>query len=150
NSSEPYISAVSISVIPSERPVRSACSSSACGCLPFPRPAEPCPNAGTTVPSRNFAVRPAPVEPTSLAASRADTPDEVTNELSTTQSPLNSRRFSSLVSLPFTMRSLPLRRSCSVVKMVQLVVLQGGCVVQKTSTDGGHVSLASIPRLSSD
>src|SRR6266436_1067288 len=48
-----------------------------------------------TVPSRNFTVRPAPGE----AASRADAPDEVTNELSATQSPLNSRRFSSLVSL---------------------------------------------------
>src|SRR5262249_9258366 len=55
-------------------------------------------------------------------------PDEVRKELSATQSPLNSRRFSSLVSLPFTMRSLPLRRSCSVVKMVQPVVLLGGCV----------------------
>src|SRR5262249_42374875 len=99
-----------------------------------------------------------PVEATPLAASRADAPDEVTNELSATQSPLNSRRFSSLVSLPFTMRSLPLRRSCYVVKMVQPVVLLGGCVVQKISTvsrsrlkeDGGHVSLASIPGLSSD
>src|SRR5215831_460985 len=69
-----------------------------------------------------------------LAASRADAPDEVTNELSATQSPLNSRRFSSLVSLLFTMRSLPLRRSCSAVKMVQPVVLLGDCVVQKTST----------------
>ena len=69
------------------------------------------------MPSRNFTVRPAPVE--ALPASRADAPDEVTNELSATQSPLNSRRFSSLVSLPFTMRSLPLRRSCSDVKMVQ-------------------------------
>src|SRR5215472_15273198 len=93
NSSEPYTSAVSISVIPSERPVRSASSSSACGCLPFPSPAEPWPNAGMTVPSRNFTVRPAPGE----AASRADAP--VANELSATQSPLNSRRFSSLVSL---------------------------------------------------
>src|SRR5215813_6514109 len=128
NSSEPYTSAVSISVIPSERPVRSASSSSASGCLPFARPAEPWPNAETTVPSRNFTVCPAPVEATPLAASRADAPDEVTNELSATQSPLNSRRFSGLVSLPFTMRSLPLRRSCSVVNMVQPVVLLGGCV----------------------
>src|SRR5215472_17434642 len=92
------------------------------------RPAEPWPNAGITVPSRNLTVRPAAVEATPLAASRADAPDEVTNELSATQSPLNSRRFSSLVSLPFTTRSLPLRRSCSVVNMVQPVVLLSGCV----------------------
>src|SRR6266436_3367524 len=106
NSSEPYISAVSISVIPSERPVRSASSSSATGCLPFPRPAEPWPSAGTMVPSRNLTVRPAPVEAAPVAASRANAPDEVTNEPSAAQSPLNSRRFSSLVFLPFTILSL--------------------------------------------
>src|SRR5215469_1600439 len=112
NSSEPYISAVSISVIPSERPVRSASSSSARGRLSFPRPAEPWPNAGTTVPSRNLTVRLVPVD-SAPVASRADAPDEVTNELSTTQSPLNSRRFSSLVSLLVTIRP-PLHQSRSV------------------------------------
>jgi hypothetical protein len=80
-----------ISVIPSERPVRNASSSSAAGCLPCPRPAEPWPIAGTMVPSRNVTVRVAPVE--AVAASRADAPDdEVTHELNATQSPLNSRR----------------------------------------------------------
>jgi hypothetical protein len=49
------------------------------------------------VPSRNFTVRLAPVDATSLAASRADARDEPTNELSATQSPVNSRRFSNLV-----------------------------------------------------
>src|SRR3974390_3082940 len=76
NSSEPYDSSVSISVMPREIPVRSACSSSASGCLPFARPAEPWPNAGTTVPSGSFTVLPPPFEGTPPAASSADAPDK--------------------------------------------------------------------------
>jgi aryl-alcohol dehydrogenase-like predicted oxidoreductase len=45
------------------------------------------------VPSRNLTVRPAPVEATSVAASTADALGKITNELSATQSPPNSRRF---------------------------------------------------------
>ena len=41
-----------------------------------------------------MTVRPAPVEAAPVAASRANAPDEVTNEPSAAQSPLNSRRFS--------------------------------------------------------
>src|SRR6516165_1159624 len=54
------------------------------------------------VPSGNLTVRPPPVEAASVAASRANAPDEVTKEQSVAQSPLNSRRFSSLVFLLFT------------------------------------------------
>src|ERR1700745_1297309 len=59
------------------------------------------------VPSRNFTVRYAAVEATPVAAATADAPDEVTSELNVTQSPLNSRRLSNLVSF-FTIRSRPL------------------------------------------
>jgi hypothetical protein len=48
----------------------------------------------------DFARRPVAVI-VGTAASKADTPDEVTNELSVAQSPLNSRRFSNLISLLF-------------------------------------------------
>jgi putative ABC transport system substrate-binding protein len=48
----------------------------------------------------DFARRPVAVI-VGTAASKADTPDEVTNELSVSQSPLNSRRFSNLISLLF-------------------------------------------------
>jgi hypothetical protein len=54
------------------------------------------------LPSGSFTVRPAPVEATPAAALIGDAPNEVTNELSATQSRLNSRRFSNLVSLLFT------------------------------------------------
>src|SRR5215472_12807326 len=89
----PYISAVSINLIPSERPVRSASSSAASGCLPCARFAEPWPSAGTTVPLGNFTVG---------VAARADAPGSATiivpteesDAPSVTQSPLNSRRFS--------------------------------------------------------
>src|SRR5262249_43833572 len=70
---------------------------------------EPWPNAGTTVPSRNLTVRAVPVEATAAAASRANAPDKVTNELSATQRSLNSRRLSNLVPLLFTTLFLPLR-----------------------------------------
>jgi hypothetical protein len=63
-----------------------------------------------------------PVEVAPVAASKADTPDEVTNELSAAQSPLNSRRFSNLISLLFTIRSF----HCAQIlrsKVVQTVVL---------------------------
>src|SRR5262249_56315310 len=92
---------------------RDASSCSGGGCLPCPIRAEPWPNAGTTVPSRNLTVRLVPVDSAPVAASRADAPDEVTNELSATQSPLNSRRFSSLVSLLVTINP-PLHQSRSV------------------------------------
>src|SRR6266566_10161170 len=94
--------------MPSERPVRSASSSAAFGCRPSARRAEPWPSAGTTVPSRKLTVRSALLEVAPGAASIADAPDGVINELSATQSPVNSRRFSN-------MESLPLRQSCSVV-----------------------------------
>src|SRR6185369_3839680 len=94
NSSEPYISAVSTSVIPSERPVRSASCSSACGRLPFPRLAEPWPRAGTTAPSRNLTVRFSAADAVPEAAPKA------ANEPTAAQSPLNSRRFKrSMVSM---------------------------------------------------
>jgi hypothetical protein len=48
------------------------------------------------------AIARAPVE--AVAASRAEAPDEVTNELNATQSPLNSRRLNDLISLLFTIR----------------------------------------------
>ena len=70
-----YPSAVSINVIPSERPVRSASSSPASGCLPSPRCQEPCPSAGTTVPSWNFTLRPPTFELTPVAAAKSDPPD---------------------------------------------------------------------------
>src|SRR6266436_7827423 len=54
------------------------------------------------VPSRNLTVRAVPVKATAVAASRANAPDKVTNELSATQRSLNSRRLSNLVSLFFT------------------------------------------------
>src|SRR5260370_30164702 len=70
---------------------------------------EPWPIAGTMVPSRNLTVRAAPVKATAVAASRANAPDKVTNELSATQRSLNSRRLSNLVSLLFTTLFLRLR-----------------------------------------
>src|SRR5215469_7172165 len=88
--------------MPSERPVRNASSSSAAGCLPCPIRAEPWPIAATIVPSRNLTVW--AVEATAVAASRANAPDDATNEHSAPQSPLNSRRFSAL----FTTPSVPL------------------------------------------
>src|SRR6516225_12028897 len=112
NPSEPYDSAVSISIMLREIPVRSACSSSAWECLPFASPAEPWPNAGTTVPSGSFTVLPPPFEGTPLAASSANAPEHVTSEPNAAQIPLNSRRFSSSVSLfinriPVTAPPLP-------------------------------------------
>src|SRR6516162_2481522 len=107
NPSEPYDSAVSISIMLREIPVRSACSSSAWGCLPFASPAEPWPNAGTTVPSGSFTVLPPPFEGTPPAASSADAPDNVTNDPNAAQMPLNSRLFNSLIPL-FTIRSMSL------------------------------------------
>ena len=59
---------------------------------------DPWPSAGTTVPSRSFTVRPARGEVAPVAASSADAPEGATNEPSATQSPLNSRRFSKLIS----------------------------------------------------
>src|SRR6516162_1419457 len=76
------------------------------------------------VPSGNFAVRPAPVAAKKVAASTSDATVKVTNELRTMQSPLNSRRFTNLVSLPFII-CLPQRQSCWVVKVLQHVVLIG-------------------------
>src|SRR5258705_13662431 len=61
------------------------------------------------VPSRNLTVRAVPVAATAVAASRANAPDKVTNELSATQRSLNSRRLSNLVSLLFTTLFLRLR-----------------------------------------
>src|ERR1700739_3800152 len=61
------------------------------------------------VPSRNLTVCAAPVAATAVAASRANAPDKVTNELSATQRSLNSRRLSNLVSLLFTTLFLRLR-----------------------------------------
>src|SRR5580700_4677197 len=61
------------------------------------------------VPSRNLTVRAAPVAATAVAASRANAPDKVTNELSATQRSLNSRRLSNLVSLLFMTLFLRLR-----------------------------------------
>src|SRR5262249_2913204 len=90
---------VSISVIPSERPVRNASSSSAAECFPCPRCQEPWPIAGTLVPSRNLTVW--AVDTTAVAASRVNAPDKATNEPSATQSPLNSRRFNNLAPLLF-------------------------------------------------
>src|SRR5262249_600642 len=103
-----------ISVIPSERPVRNASSSSAAGCLPCPIRAEPWPIAGTTVASRNLTVWTVPFKATAVAASRANAPDDATNEHSAPQSPLNSRRFSAL----FTPPSFPLRRSAEWVPAI--------------------------------
>lgn len=71
------------------------------------------------VPSRNFTVRPAPVDATSLVESRADARNEPTNELSATQSPLNSRRFSNLGSLLFNLHPLIPRQSCPIAKVVR-------------------------------
>src|SRR5258706_14965221 len=79
------------------------------------RPAEPWPNAGTTVPSRNFAVRPAPVDAAPAAASRPAARGGDANEPSATHNPLTSRRFSTLISLLF-IRSLPPRQAFSVAK----------------------------------
>src|SRR5262249_49773992 len=56
------------------------------------------------VPSRNLTVWAVPFEATAAAASRANAPDDATNEHSAPQSPLNSRRFSAL----FTTPSFPL------------------------------------------
>ena len=56
------------------------------------------------MPSRNFTVRSALVETTPVASS-ADAPDEVTRELSATQSALNSRRFSNPIFTHYTIRS---------------------------------------------
>src|SRR5215469_6949865 len=83
--------------MPSERPVRNASSSSAAGCLPCPRRAEPWPNAGTTAPVGNFTVRLAPLEAVPVAGSTADASEDATKEPSATQSPLNSRRFSNRI-----------------------------------------------------
>src|SRR5262249_59896975 len=76
------------------RPVRSASSSVACGCLPSPRCQEPWPNAGTTVPSRNRTVRPASFGFTPASAWRGDAPDSaaIAPTVSVVQSRLNSRR----------------------------------------------------------
>src|SRR5215475_4628836 len=91
--------------MPSDRPVRSASSSSASGCLPCPICQEPWPNAGTTAPVGNFTVRLAPVEAAPLAGSTADASDDVTKEPSATQSPLNSRRFSNRIFTAYTIQS---------------------------------------------
>src|SRR5262249_2778656 len=61
------------------------------------------------VPSRNLTVRAVPVEATAAAASRANAPDKVTDDLSAPQRSLNSRRLSNLVPLLFTPLFLPLR-----------------------------------------
>src|ERR1700730_7420080 len=55
-----------------------------------------------TAPSGNVTVRLASVEATPLTGSSTDAPDAVTNELSARQSPLNSRRFSGVLSSLFT------------------------------------------------
>jgi hypothetical protein len=89
----------------SERPVRSASSSSAAGCLPCPRCQEPWPNAGTTAPVGNFTVRLAPLDAGPLASSTADASDDATKEPTATQSPLNSRRFSNRILTPYTIPS---------------------------------------------
>src|SRR5271167_471556 len=85
--------AVSINVIPSERPVRSASSSAASGRLPCARFAEPWPSAGTIVPSGNFTIGVA-ARADALDSATIVVPTEKNDEPSATQSPLNSRRFS--------------------------------------------------------
>src|SRR6516165_7153735 len=61
------------------------------------------------VPSRNLTVRAVPVAATAVAASRADAPDKVINELNATQRSLKSRRLSNLVALCSTTLSLRVR-----------------------------------------
>src|ERR1700730_8270004 len=129
NSSEPYVSAVSISVIPSEMPVRRASPSPALGCLPFPRPAEPWPNAGTALPSRNVTVRLTSVEDIPPSASSPDAPDAATNEPSVKQSPLNSRQLSGVLSsLGITAPTLGPARllRLRVVRVVLALLLRAG------------------------
>src|SRR5215469_13966927 len=92
----PYISAVSINLIPSERPVRSASSSAASGCLPCARFAEPWPSAGTTVPSGNFTVGVA-ARADALGSPTIIVPTAERDAPSVIQSPLNWRRFSNCV-----------------------------------------------------
>src|SRR5262249_15594327 len=75
------------------------------GCFPFPRPAEPWPSAGTTVPSRNFTVRPAPIGVAPVTASRANA-HEVPTDPSAMHNPLNSRRFSNRISSLFIRPSI--------------------------------------------
>jgi len=102
NSSEPYNSAVSISVMPRSMPVRKAASSSAGGCLPWASRAEPCPSAGTLRPSRSFTVR---ALVAGLAAwPKADESAVMTHALAVTQNRLNSRRFRTVIRC---MRSVP-------------------------------------------
>src|SRR5258707_11888519 len=84
----PYISAVSINIIPSERPVRSASSSAASGCLPCARFAEPWPSAATIVPSGNFTVGVA-ARVDALDSAPIIVPTEESDERSVPPRPLN-------------------------------------------------------------
>jgi len=72
------------------------------------------------VPSRNFTVRPAPVEAKPMAASTTDAPDTVVSELSVSQSRLNPRRLSARIALTFF--SIPFEGS---VVVAQRFVLLG-------------------------
>src|SRR5262249_19029306 len=60
--------------------------------------------------SRNLTVRAVPVEATAVAPSRANAPDQVTNELSATHRSLNSRRLSDRAGSE-SMRGLWLRQN---------------------------------------
>src|SRR6516162_1513767 len=112
--------------MPSERPVRSASSSSAAGCFPCPRCQEPWPNAGTTAPVGNFTVRLARLEAASLAGSTADAYDDATQEPSATQSPLNSRRFTNRI---FTHYTIPSTAPIAVGRDDRSAVVVLGCTL---------------------
>jgi len=53
----PYISAVSIKVMPRDRPVRNAFSSSATGCRPWAKCQDPMPSAGALPPCGSPTIR---------------------------------------------------------------------------------------------
>jgi hypothetical protein len=112
NSSEPYTSAVSISgqcvplLLQQLEDV-----------FPFRDPQSPGPMPGRQC--RRETLPCAPVDAAPPAASRAPAPVGVANEPSATHSPLNSRRFSNLISLLF-IRSLPPGQTFSIVKCVGL------------------------------
>ena len=139
--------------MPSERPVRSASSSSAAGCLPCPRCQEPWPNAGTTAPVGNFTVRLAPLEAAPLAGWTADASDDTTQEPSATQSPLNSRRFTNRIfahyTIPPTAPIVVGRDGATAVVALRLRLLAGTEQPGRRCQNFGEGGPVGVPRESS-
>lgn len=97
------------------------------------------------MPSRNFTVRPAPVEATPAAASTIEAPDDITKELSATQSSLNSRRLSHLPSLLFTICTLPNGPSLGTRLLHQCTVVRGTITLARNLVDVIWIHLPAPP-----